>query len=120
MNLEKLEKICISKNSSIKEYPFGDQAMVFKVMNKMFGFIMWEKNPLQIVIKSDPQDAIGYREIYDCVTEGYYMNKKHWITVALDGTMKDEILIDMIDESYNLVVNKLTKKEKLKLLLTSK
>jgi len=112
MNLDNLEEILISKNGSIKEYPFGDQAMVFKVMNKMFGFIMWEKSPLQIVIKSDPEDAIGYREIYDCVTEGYYMNKKHWITITIDGTMKDEILIDMINESYNLVVAKLTKKER--------
>jgi predicted DNA-binding protein (MmcQ/YjbR family) len=72
MNLDNLEEILSSKNGSIKEYPFGDQAMVFKVMNKMFGFIMWEKSPLQIVIKSDPQDAIGYREIYDCVTEPSY------------------------------------------------
>jgi len=112
MNLEQLEKIFILKNGSTKEYPFGDEAMVFKVMNKMFGFIMWEKSPLQIVIKSDPQDAIGYKEIYDCVTEGYYMNKKHWITITIDATMKDEILIDMINESYDLVVAKLTKKER--------
>ena len=69
MNLEQLEKIFISKKGAILEYPFGDEAMVFKVIGKMFGFIMWEKNPLQVVIKSDPQDAIGYREIYDCVTE---------------------------------------------------
>lgn len=115
MNLEKLEKIFISKNGSVKEFPFGDEAMVFKVMNKMFGFIMREKTPLQIVLKSDPQDAIGYREIYDCVTEGYYMNKKHWNTITIDGTIKDEILIDMINESYDLVINKLTKKEKAKL-----
>ena len=112
MNLDNLEEILISKNGSIKEYPFGDQVMVFKVMNKMFGFIMWEKSPLQIVIKSDPEDAIGYREIYDCVIEGYHMNKKHWITIIIDGTMKDEILINMINESYNLVVDKLTKKER--------
>ena len=117
MNLEQLEKIFISKNGSIKEYPFGDEAMVFKVMNKMFGFIMWEKTPLQIVLESDPQDAIGYKEIYGCVTEGYYMNKKHWITITVDGTMKDEILYDIIDESYALVVSKLTKKEKAKLSL---
>ena len=112
MNLDQLEKIFISRNGSTKGYPFGDEAMVFKVMNKMFGFIMWEKQPLQVVMKSDPQDAIIYREIYDCVTEGYYMNKKHWNTITIDGTMKDEILIDMINESYDLVVAKLTKKER--------
>ncbi len=117
MNLDELEKILISKNGAKKEYPFGDEAMVFKVMGKMFGFIMWEKSPLQIVLKSDPQDAIGYREIYDCVREGYYMNKKHWITVTMDGTMKDEILTDIINESYDLVVAKLTKKEKKELSL---
>lgn len=120
MNLEQLEKILISKNGSKKEFPFGDEAMVFKVMGKMFGFIMWEKVPLQVVLKSDPQDAIGYRELYECVTEGYYMNKKHWITITMDGTMKDEILNDIIDESYALVVKKLTTKEKNELLLKGK
>jgi len=120
MNFKQLEEILISKNGSRTDFPFNNDVMVFKVMNKMFGFIMLDKKPLQIVLKSDPQDAIGYREIYKCVTEGYHMNKKHWITITIDGTMKDEILNDIIDESYALVVNKLTKKEKNKLLLDGK
>lgn len=112
MTLEKLEKILISKNGSIKEFPFGDETMVFKVMNKMFALVAWQEQPLRITLKSLPQDAIGYREIYECVKEGYYMNKKHWNTITLDGTMKDGILTDLIDASYDLVVAKLTKKEK--------
>jgi predicted DNA-binding protein (MmcQ/YjbR family) len=115
MNLEQLENILSSKSGVTKEFPFGDEAMVFKVMNKMFALIAWKEKPLRITLKSLPQDAIAYREIYSCVIEGYYMNKKHWNTIIIDGTMKEEILTEMIDESYNLVVDKLTKKEKLSL-----
>ncbi|MFK5976873.1 MAG: MmcQ/YjbR family DNA-binding protein [Sulfurovum sp.] len=116
MNLEELEKTLISKNSSQKEFPFNDDVMVFKVMNKMFALLLWKEKPLKINLKCLPFDALAYREIYDCVDAGYHMNKKHWNTITIDGTMRDEILIGMIDESYNLVVDKLTKKEKEKLL----
>ncbi len=112
MTLEELEKLLISKNGSTKGFPFGDEAMVFKVMNKMFALVAWQENPIRITLKSLPQDAIGYRDIYECVNEGYYMNKKHWNTITIDGTMKNEILIDMIDASYSLVMAKLSKKEK--------
>ena len=62
-------------------------------------------------------DALGYRDIYECVIPGYHMNKKHWNTIIVNGEMKDEILVDMIDESYDLVVSKLTKKERVELAL---
>ncbi len=115
MNLEELEKILISKNSSQKEFPFNDDVMVFKVMNKMFALLLWKAKPLRINLKSMPFDALAYREIYACVDAGYHMNKKHWNTITIDGTMRDEVLIGMIDESYNLVIDKLTKKEKAQL-----
>lgn len=112
MELKKLETILLSKAGAVKEFPFGDDAMVFKVMGKMFALIAWKENPMRITLKSLPEDAIGYRELYECVKEGYYMNKKHWNTITLDGGMKDDVLFSMIDESYDLVVSKLTKKEK--------
>jgi len=112
MELKKLETILLSKAGAVKEFPFGDDAMVFKVMSKMFALIAWKENPMRITLKSLPEDAIGYRELYECVKEGYYMNKKHWNTITLDGSMKDDVLFSMIDESYDLVVSKLTKKEK--------
>lgn len=112
MNLKKLENLLLAKTGAVKEFPFGEEAMVFKVMNKMFALIAWQENPMRITLKSLPEDAIGYRELYACVNEGYYMNKKHWNTITMDGSMKDDVLISMIDESYNLVVSKLTKKEK--------
>ncbi len=117
MNLNILEQTLLSKNATTKEFPFGDDVIVFKVMNKMFALIPLDDDTLRINLKCDPQDALAYRDIYKCVKAGYHMNKKHWNTVTLDGSMKDEILVDMINDSYNLVVAKLTKKEKIRLKL---
>ena len=112
MNLENLEKILSTKTGAKKEFPFGKEAMVFKVMNKMFALVAWQERPIRITLKLLPEDAVGYRDLYACVKPGYYMNKKHWNTITLDGTMPDDMLANMIDESYRLVVSKLTKKEK--------
>ena len=115
MKLEEIESIFMSKQGATKEFPFGDDTMVFKVMNKMFGLVSLKNSPLSINLKCDPNDAIAYRDIYECVKPGYHMNKKHWNTIILDGTMNEEILEEMLDDSYNLVVSKLTKKQKEKL-----
>ncbi|RXJ54139.1 MmcQ/YjbR family DNA-binding protein [Candidatus Marinarcus aquaticus] len=112
MNLEQIETIFMAKQGATKDFPFGDDTMVFKVMDKMFGLISLKKNPLNINLKCDPNDAIAYRDIYECVNPGYHMNKKHWNTITLDGTIKEEILKDMVNESYDLIVSKLTKKQK--------
>ncbi|MFT5661795.1 MAG: putative DNA-binding protein (MmcQ/YjbR family) [Sulfurimonas sp.] len=107
-----LEKVLLSKRASVKEFPFGEDVAVYKVMNKMFALVVFKEGFLNINLKCLPDDALGYRDIYECVIAGYHMNKKHWNTIILNGEMKDEILIDMIDESYDLVVSKLTKKDK--------
>jgi len=112
MNQEKLEKIVLSKKCSVKEFPFGDDVAVFKVKNKMFALYGFEDGVIRLNLKCEPNDAIAYREIYECVIPGYHMNKKHWNTVILDGSMEEDILKEMIDESYDLVVSKLTKKVK--------
>ncbi len=117
MTLDILEQTLLSKNRAKKEFPFGDDVMVFKVINKnvcsnSFGWWYFKIN-----LKCDPQDALAYRDIYKCVNPGYHMNKKHWNTISLDGTMSDDILIEMINDSYDLVVDKLTKKERVQLKL---
>jgi len=112
MRFDELEAICLSKKSSIKEFPFGDEVAVFKVMNKMFALVGINNNPLRINLKATPDDCLAYRDIYQCVTPGYHMNKKHWNTVVIDGEMPQEILEDMIDESYELIVSKLTRTQK--------
>lgn len=112
MTQERLEKILLSKACSNKEFPFGDDVAVFKVKNKMFALYGFENNTIRLNLKCEPNDAIAYREIYDCVIPGYHMNKKHWNTIILDESMKEDILISMINDSYDLVVSKLTKKQK--------
>lgn len=117
MTIEELNKSLLEKNGSNKEFPFGDEVAVYKVMNKMFALVSIKNGIININLKCSPDDAIGYRDIYNCVIPGYHMNKKHWNTIIVNGEMRDEILIDMIDDSYNLIVSKLTKKEKAELLL---
>lgn len=112
MNLEQIESIFMARQGATKDFPFGDDTMVFKVMDKMFGLISLKTTPLNINLKCDPNDALAYRDIYECVNPGYHMNKKHWNNITLDGTMKEEIIKDMVNESYDLVVSKLTKKQR--------
>ena len=112
-----LEKYLLHKIAAVKEFPFGEDVAVYKVMNKMFALVGFNEGLININLKCMPDDALGYRDIYKCVIPGYHMNKKHWNTIILNGEMKDEILIDMIDDSYGLVVSKLTKKEKAELMV---
>lgn len=116
LKLQELEKILLKKPASYIDFPFGDDTMVLKVSNKMFALINIKNSPLRINLKCEPNDAIAYREIYKSVVPGYHMNKKHWNTIILEGIIPKDILIEMIDDSYNLVFNKLTKKEKEKIL----
>ncbi|HFU75346.1 MAG TPA: MmcQ/YjbR family DNA-binding protein [Arcobacter sp.] len=116
MDEQKLEKYLLSKKGTSKEFPFGDYVTVFKVMGKMFAVFSHEDNPQRINLKATPEDCIAFREIYDCVIPGYHMNKKHWNTIILDGSMEDDSLKLMIDDSYDLIVSKLTKKQKEELL----
>jgi len=112
MNDLELQTYLLNKPASKKEFPFGEDVAVYKVMQKMFALVGEKEGFISINLKCLPQDALGYREIYECVTPGYHMNKKHWNSILVNGEMKDEILKDMIDDSYALVVSKLTKKEK--------
>ena len=117
MTDKELEKVLLSKNGSKKEFPFDEVTAVYKVMNKMFALVSEKEGLININLKCLPDDALGYRDIYECVIPGYHMNKKHWNTIIITGEMKDEILVDMINESYDLVVSKLTKKEKAELMV---
>lgn len=117
MENKKLDNMFLSKVGAIIDFPFGDDVSVFKVMNKMFGLFSLNDGIYHVNLKCDPQDAIAYRDIYECVIPGYHMNKKHWNTIILDGSMPLVILEEMIEESYILVVSKLTKKQRKELQL---
>jgi len=95
--------------------PFGPQTLVFKVLGKAFLLTGLDSRPLQFNVKCDPEKAIELREQYSCVLPGYHMNKKHWNTVIVDGSVNRTLLNEWIDHSYELVVKGLSKAEQKKL-----
>ena len=106
MNLENFRAYCLQKAGVTEELPFDDQTLVFKVLGKMFALT---DIPLfkSVNLKCAPEKAIQLRETYASVTPGYHMNKKHWNTVQMDGSIVDNVIYQWIDDSYQLVVNKL-------------
>jgi predicted DNA-binding protein (MmcQ/YjbR family) len=105
---EDIQRYCLIKKGKVTEgFPFGEDALVFKVNGKMFLLLMIDERPLSMNLKCDPALAIDLRERYDSVRPGYHMNKKHWNTVVLDGSIPTAEVRKMIDHSYELVVRSL-------------
>ena len=111
MNIEELREYCLSLPGTSEGLPFDETTLVFKAGKKMFALTDLE-DPLFVNLKCDPDKAIEIREQYPAVQPGHHMNKKHWNTVHIDGSVSDNLLRDWIRESYDLVVNKMTKKER--------
>lgn len=103
MNIELIREYCLKKKGVTEEFPFDEETLVFKVMEKIFLLASLESYPLQINLKCDPEKAIELREEYDAVQPGYHMNKKHWNTVVLDGSVPALKIRGWIDDSYNIV-----------------
>ena len=119
MQLELLRSFLQGKPGATEEIPFGPQALVFKVKGKMFALLAWEETPLRLTLKCDPEHALMLRDMYPAVQPGYYMNKRHWNTISLDGSIPDQDIFQMIDVSYNLVVKGLKKADRKALLETT-
>lgn len=111
MNIEEYRDYCISKAGVTEEFPFDQNTLVFKVMGKMFALTDVEAFA-SVNLKCDPELAIKLREEYDAVIPGYHMNKKHWNTVSMDGSVSGAQVKEWIDHSYELVVSGLPKKLK--------
>ena len=112
LNIEQIREYCLKKKGVTEEFPFDDETLVFKVAGKIFLLASLESIPLQINLKCDPEKAIELREEYDAVQPGYHMNKKHWNTIIVDGTVPSGYVFEWIDDSYNLVVAGLKKSER--------
>ena len=112
MRREDLEEHLSGLEGSEGSYPFGPEALVFKVMDKMFALVSQTEGALTVTLKCDPTDGEFLVGQYESITPGYYMNKKHWITISLDGELPQEMITDLADGSYELVVGKLTRAEK--------
>jgi predicted DNA-binding protein (MmcQ/YjbR family) len=111
MNIEEFREYCLSKPGVTEDLPFDETTLVFKAGGKIFALTDLEEE-FRINLKCDPERANKLREDYTCVIPGYHMNKKHWNTIKVDGSMEDAMLSDLVDHSYQLVFNSLPKKVK--------
>ncbi len=115
MTIERLKTKLLSKKRAVETYPFDEVTLVVKVMNKMFALVAVDQMPLQINLKCDPDDAQVLRNIYPSIIPGYHMNKEHWNTIILDGSVPEEVLDKLIEDSFRLVVKGLKKADREKL-----
>jgi predicted DNA-binding protein (MmcQ/YjbR family) len=106
MNIESLREYCLSKPGAEESLPFGPDTLVYKVNGKIFLLTGLDEEQLSFNVKCDPGKAIELREEFSCVQPGYHMNKKHWNTIVVDGSVSIKQLKEWIDHSYDLVRGK--------------
>jgi len=107
MSLDHLRTYMLSLPGAVEECPFTPEVPVYKVKGKMFAYAAPNESPPRLTIKLDPLNGQQLRAAYDAVLAGYHMSKDHWNTVLLDGSIPEEELLTWIDESYELVVDRL-------------
>lgn len=110
MNYVDVRQYLNSKPGAQEDFPFGPDALVMKVSGKMFALLFERAGVPQVNLKCDPHEAAMLRDIFPAVLPGYHMNKKHWNTVLLDGSVPEGELQRMIDASWRLVVAGLPKR----------
>ncbi len=109
MNIEKFRNYCLSKKAVSESFPFNETTLVFKVLNKMFALTDIE-DEFSITLKAKPEDVIKLTENYENIDGAYHFNKKHWINIKINGSLTDNFILNLIDNSYNSVVTGMTKK----------
>jgi predicted DNA-binding protein (MmcQ/YjbR family) len=112
MKFKKIDNYLLSKQGVTFDYPFDEVVRVYRIANKIFA-LMVDEEALSINLKCDPIYALELRSIYESIKAGYHMNKKHWNTVSVGGAVDDALLKELIDHSYELVYNKLPKRERI-------
>ncbi|MEN8187273.1 MAG: MmcQ/YjbR family DNA-binding protein [Bacteroidota bacterium] len=110
MNVEEFRIYCLKKPCVTEHFPFDEVTLVFKVCNKMFALTGLDNPEFRVNLKCDPEKAIELREEFESIIPGYHMSKKHWNTVIVDGSFSDDFLREMIDQSFDLIVQGLPKK----------
>jgi predicted DNA-binding protein (MmcQ/YjbR family) len=112
MTDEEIRAYFLNKPAAWLDFPFGDDVCVFKVKAKMFATLGWEQDVARINLKCDPEEAVMLRDVFDAVKPGYHMNKTHWNTVIIDGSLPAGEIRRMIDNSYALVAKSLRRAER--------
>jgi predicted DNA-binding protein (MmcQ/YjbR family) len=111
MNVEEVRQICIAKKGVTEGFPFDETTLVIKVGGKIFALLSLDREP-SVNLKCDPEKAVDLRERHEDVIPGYHMNKKHWNTVMLEGSLPDSLVAELIEHSYQLVYLSLPRKVK--------
>ena len=104
IDADALRDWCLARPGVTEERPFGPITTVFKVSGKVFALSALEREPLEISLKCDPDLAQALRRDHPAIRPGYHLNKRHWNTVLCDGSLPDAMIIDMVEDSYDLVV----------------
>lgn len=118
MNLETYYEYCLSKKGVTEHFPFDEDTLVFKVGGKMFALSslsQWEKGQPSVNLKCDPERALELRAEYDDIQPGFHMSKTHWNTVSINKTLSTDMIKELIDHSYELIFNSLSKAKRLEL-----
>ncbi|HEY1511904.1 MAG TPA: MmcQ/YjbR family DNA-binding protein [Solirubrobacteraceae bacterium] len=107
MHADQLRDVCLARLGSEETFPFGPETSVFKVVGKIFAISRLQQMPVSVSLKCEPLLAEQLREAHPAVTPGYHLNKRHWNTVTIDGSLPDQMIEEMIEDSYDLIVSKL-------------
>ncbi len=110
MKREEIRRHCLARPGTTEERPFGPDTLVFKVMGKLFALTGDEPEPSSINLKCDPDDSLALQSEFEGVRPGYHMDKRHWITVTLHSDVPRSLLLELIDDSYALVVARLPRR----------
>jgi len=112
MSPDELRDHCLTFAGAEETFPFGTATSVFKVAGKMFALSQLRADSLRVSLKCEPDLAEALRGAHAAVTPGYHLNKRHWNTVVIDGSLPDEAIRDMIEDSYDLVVSRLPRQQR--------
>lgn len=112
MTKGEIEEVLSAFTGAEESFPFGPETLVFKVMGKMFALVSQNEETPRVTLKCKPERGVELVEAYSAIIPGYYMNKKHWVTISLNGDVDSLMLKELAANSYGLVVSKLKKSEK--------
>jgi len=110
MDASELREWCLRQPGAAEEFPFGPEHSVFKVAGKMFALSALDRTPLEVSAKCEPDLAVSLRASYPAIRPGYHLNKRHWNTITIDGALPDQLVRDLVEDSYDLVVSALPKR----------
>lgn len=104
MTADELRAWCLKHPGAWEDRPFGPGTSVFKVGGKLFAISALDRLPLEVSVKCEPELATQLRDSYDAIRPGYHLDKRHWNTVTIDGSLDDRLVRDLVEDSYDLVV----------------